>query len=59
MTARTERRIRSWGSREHAFAVLGLLGTGELHPISLHGVVRICRGGVRLIDGILRRRRES
>lgn len=56
--ARPRRPGSPWGSREHAFAVLGLLGTGALYPIQLRGVVRIRRGGVRLIDLIPRRRRE-
>jgi len=33
-------------SRRHAFHVLGLDGTGALHPLRLRGVVRIERGGV-------------
>ena len=43
-----------WFSRTYAFAMLGLAGTGALHPISLHGV-RIRRGGVRLFDRLPRR----
>lgn len=43
-------RIRHGGawsvSRGHAFAVLGLDGTGALHPARLRGVIRIERGGV-------------
>lgn len=41
---------RGWSfSRNYAFALLGLAGTGALHPISVHGV-RIRRGGVRLFQ---------
>lgn len=36
-------------SRRHAFHVLGLDGTGALHPLRLRGVVRIERGGVCVI----------
>lgn len=38
---------RDWSvSRARAFAVLGLDGTGALHPMRLRGVIRIERGGV-------------
>jgi hypothetical protein len=41
---------RHWTfSRRHAFHVLGLDGTGALHPLRLRGVVRIERGGRVLV----------
>lgn len=44
---RVRTRDRGWEfTRQHAFHVLGLDGTGALHPIRLRGVVRIERGGV-------------
>lgn len=45
---------RGWHfSRSYAFALLGLAGTGALHPVSVHGL-RIRRGGVRLFQRSLR-----
>ena len=44
--------------RIHALSVLGLTGTGALHTVHLHGVVRIRRGGVRLVDRTPRRCQE-
>jgi hypothetical protein len=43
-----------WFSRSYAFAVLGLAGTGALHPVLVRGL-RIRRGGVLLLDRIPRR----
>lgn len=47
-----------WFSRNYAFSLLGLAGTGALVPVSLRGL-RIRRGGVRLFDGIPRRTEHS
>jgi hypothetical protein len=61
MTAGRDQRRRDarWRvGHVHALAVLGLLGTGWLAFVNLGGVVRIRRGGVRLIDHIPRRRPE-
>jgi hypothetical protein len=55
---RRRRAARGRVGRIHALAVLGLLGTGSLSFVNLGGVVRIRRGGVRLIDRIPRRRPE-
>ena len=46
-------------SRAHAFRVLGLTGSGSLRPVSLHGVLRIRRGGVWLFTPTPRRLRIS
>jgi len=40
-------------SRAHAFAVLGLAGSGALRVVHLNGVVRIRRGGVWLCAAIV------
>jgi hypothetical protein len=45
-------------SRNQAFIALGLTGTGALHTVHLHGVVRIRRGGVRLLDRLPRHRQD-
>jgi hypothetical protein len=41
--------------RAHALVVLGLTGTGALRTIMIRGVVRIRRGGARLVTRIPRR----
>jgi hypothetical protein len=46
--ARALRHARS-RSRVQALCVLGLLGTGALHPVTLCGRVRIRRGGSLLV----------